>query len=212
MKSGFIRQNLGVLVLILLFTNVSLILGEDPFLEPVSTAITNLSWSKNNDLGLDENYTFFDFIFDFEISNPNENPVTFGLPDISLAFLPNISIIFDDETLEYFPPGYLGICVPGEITVDPGITSESKSCFISIKEKGLKELPNGIYTIWIYLHSNPEIICNETIITITDDQTIINFGTLESVIISLPTIGLMIFGGIILVFANIIRKKNLRKK
>lgn len=97
-----------------------------------------------------------------------------------------------------------------EITVDPCITKETKNCLLTIKEKGLEELPNGNYTIWVYLHSHPEIVSNETFLTITDDQTIINFGTLETLNIS-KLANSMIFLSIILIFVSKIIKKYYRK-
>lgn len=107
MKRMFNKKNLSLILIFLLFVNVSAVVGKNLILMPINTGITNLSWSKNDTIEFNENYTYFDFVIDYEISNPNKNPVTFRSPS-SLAFLPNISIIFENNTLNISPLIILG--------------------------------------------------------------------------------------------------------
>ncbi|NHJ49642.1 MAG: hypothetical protein FK733_17765 [Asgard group archaeon] len=209
----FKKKHTSIILAIILFTSISVVFGNVKVFNPVTTGITNLNWSHHNSSeSLNEDYSYFNFIIDYNIFNPNKNPIVYDLAYCNLAFLPNISISFDNETIEYIPPHYIGLCALGNKTVYPGITEEIGYCSLTIKTKGLTDLPNGRYTLWVYLRDHPEVIANTTLMIIADDKTSIYYNTSQTLGLDIPFANIMIITSIISVSLVYFYKKKKGKQ
>jgi hypothetical protein len=192
----------SVLFLVSLIT-FAFVSGSKDIIRPVETKITLFNWNHVIPTFEGNNYSYFEFYVEYEIYNPNPHPVTFTLPYCNLAFLPNISISLENDTIEYIPPGYIGVCMIGEKTVKPGITTESRLCTLIFKEEGISELPNGEYHLWVYLYGAGAIISYVTILTITNSETITNTSITKS--FGSNIVNLILISSMTLILGYIIR-------
>ncbi|MHA1220608.1 MAG: hypothetical protein ACTSQB_02630, partial [Candidatus Heimdallarchaeota archaeon] len=118
---------------------------------------------------------------------------------------------FEDETLEIYYFSLIGLCAILDVTIDPGYTTGNTTFKLCIQEQGLNDLPNGVYKIWIYGYIASGVTFNVTTLTITDEGTEIDVGTLPSIEIGFQLIAIVI--GVTLFFSLItIAKKRYRKE
>jgi ABC-type tungstate transport system permease subunit len=132
---------------------------------------------------------------------------------MSGQLLPNISISFEDNnyTVAYFYYGCLTAI--SHRTFDSGITSEKTSYRIAILDQNLTKLPTGEYTLWIYGRTwQQTVVFNETVMTVSDEGTFIQYGTLPPLdIIKQKRSLVFIYTGFVLAFVIVLIPKRKRK-
>ncbi|NHJ39259.1 MAG: hypothetical protein FK731_04440 [Asgard group archaeon] len=165
--------------------------GTEDDLVSLNTGIAKISWSKVDYVYLDETHSHFEFIIDFEISNPNKVEVTLSFPYAGCTFFGNMTISFRNRNYETYDNTWIGgQCVVGYITFQPGITKENVMYRLSIEKQGLLELPDGRYDTWIFVDCYESIVdYNHTLINVRNGIAEIDYNppTTISIGISLHT-------------------------
>jgi len=202
-------------ILLVVFVQINPVTGSSINRRVIYTAITSISFLVNYPgPELSENSTHFDFLFDFDILNPSIRKLTLPFSCQSGQLLPNISVSFENNnyTIKYLHPACLTSI--SHRTFDSGITSSNTWLRAAISEQNLTKLPNGEYTLWIYGRTwQQTVIFNETIMTISDEGTVIHYGTLPPLAITKQLRSLVIIHtGFVLAFFYVLihkRKKRL---
>ncbi len=171
----------------------------------ISTAITNISWSKTDLNNPGEGYSHFNFSIDFSIRNPTLHKVTIVTPYLC-NFETNMTTDFANKSLDTYNYGRGYACAIGYIDVDPGITHKKSGYYIAINETELEILPDGIYTVWMFVFRVPTVVYNETILRIENGIVDIDYGSLPSVAVGYQKSFIMFFGCVVISTLIIIRK------
>ncbi|MBK5114952.1 MAG: hypothetical protein KGD59_11415 [Candidatus Heimdallarchaeota archaeon] len=202
-------------ILLVVFVQFKPVMGSPNNRRVIYTAITNISLTNITDIELCENCTHFDFLVEYEILNPRIRKLTLTFPCLGRQLIPNISISFEDNNYTaVYADTFSCLRAISHRTFDPGITSAKTSHRTAILDQNFTELPNGEYTFLIYGRGwSPSVVFNETVMTISDEGTHIQYGTLPPLdIIPQKRSLVFIHTGLVLAFVFVLLPKRKRKK
>ena len=200
-------------ILLVVFIQTDPVSGSSSTRRVIYTAITGISPISFIGPEFCENCTNFDFLLDYEILNPRIRKLTLPFSNYYLHFLPIVTASFEDANytlISYKPPS---LPMVSRQTFDPGITCATTLCRIAILTQNLTSLPYGEYTFAIYgLTWQQTVIFNETVMTISDEGTFIQYGTLPPLdIIKQKRCLVIIHIGLVLAFVFVLIPKRKRK-
>ncbi len=201
-------------IFLLTTININPVRGSFNGRKVIYTAITNISPTSFLGPELCENCTQFDFLLDYEILNPRIRKITLNFPYYNLHLLPNVTAVFEDANYTLAPDYPVGMPAFSQRTFDPGITRAKYNYRIAILAQNLTALPNGEYSFLIYgYYWLPAVVFNETVMTISDEGTFIQYGTLPLLnIIKQKRSLVFIHTGLVLAFVFVLIPKRKRKK
>jgi len=200
-------------ILLVVFVQINPVSGSSTNRRVIYTAITKIGLTSFFGPELCENCTQFDFLIDYEILNPRIRKLTLPFSCLSINLLPNISVSLDANNYTMVYTQYMCLTAIGQRTFDPGITFEKTYFSLAIQNQNLTKLPNGEYTLWIYGRTwQPTVLFNETIMTISDEGTFIQYGTLPPLdIIKQKRSLVIIHTGLVLAFVYVLIHKRKRR-
>jgi len=201
-------------ILLISFVNINPAKGDSNNRKVIYTAITDISLSNIAAPELCENCTQFDFLLDYEILNPRIRKLLLPFSCLGLNLLPNISVSLDDNNYTMIYTHYACLTSISHRIFDPGITCEKTYFSLAFKDQNFTKLPYGEYTFWIYGRTwLPAVVFNETIMTISDEGTFIQYGTLPPLNIIKQKRSLVIIHTVlVLAFVYVLMPKRRRKK
>ena len=141
----------------------------------VYTRIASITWEPSSYEYPNENYSYFDFIIEYEILNPNSTEITLTFPYCNLLFTANFSVNFENPELEIYYYAPVGLCAIAEITIKPGIINGTIMHVLAIMEEGYNTLPDGVYSIGIFGYGVPEVIQNPSILIVEEGEISIDY-------------------------------------
>ena len=201
-------------ILLISFVSINPANGDSNNRKVIYTAITSISFLSNSPGPvLCENCTHFYFIVDFDILNPRIRKLTLPFSCMGGQLLLNVSVIFENTSYSFKYLHPMCLTAISHRTFDPGITSEKRSLITAINEQNLTELPNGVYTLWVYGRTwQDTVVFNETVMTISDEGTFIQYGTLPPLdIIKQKRSLVIIHTGLVLAFVFVLILKRKRR-
>lgn len=200
-------------IFLVAFVQYDSVLGNSTNRRAIYTAITNISLSNTLGPELCENCTHFDIIADFDILNPRIRRLTLPFSCMGGQLLLNVSVNFENNnyTLKYLH--FACLTMVSHRTFNPGLTSEKTYLLTAINEPNLTSLPNGVYTLWVFGRTwQDTVVFNETIMTISDEGTFIQYGTLPFSDTTKQKRSLVIIHtGLVLAFVFVLIPKRKRK-
>ena len=201
-------------VLLFVFVNIPSVSGSSTPRKVVYTAITNIEMTSFLAPELCENCTHFDFLIDYEILNPRIRKLTLTFPCIYNNLLVNATASFEDSNYILANADRWCLTAISQRTFDPGITSKKTGYRIGVLTPNLTELPNGQYNFVIYMqYWSPQVVFNETVMTVSDEGTSFQYGTLPPLnIIKQKRSLVIIHAGLVLAFFYVLIHKRRRKK
>lgn len=134
------------------------------------------------------NWTFFEFEYSYEIINPSGKTLYIISPNTNLVFISgNLSFENEQYAGQVWGPSTLAPAGTNH-TINPGITEGTGIINMEVDDT-LEALPNGNYSIWIYLDDSEErhnyhnftseIAVNGSVIQITNNGANETFTFLE---------------------------------
>ena len=200
-------------ILLVVFVQINPVSGSSNYRSVIYTAITNIDLSYFPGPEICENCTHFDFLIDYEILNPRIRKFTLTFPCTGGNLIPNVTASFVDSNYTFAPLDPACLPMISHLTFDPGITSAKTFYRIAILTQNLTKLPNGEYIFLIYgEYWSSGVVFNETVMTISDEGTFLQYGTLPPLDIIKQLRSLVIIHtGLVLTFFYVLIHKRKRR-